>query len=417
MSLLIDKNDEQANTQKIKQLIRRVYLYAIFNFFLVALVGVLLRTIQFSGIGSVYYKNILQAHSHMALGGWIMPALLALVLKFYPEIGCRVAYRHWRNIAVLIFVSAYGMLFSFPFQGYGSVSIVFSTLSILASYYLAFIVWKIRSETGKTVSGKFLIAGLFYLVLSSIGPFATVPLIIMGKAGSIIYFDAIYFYLHFQYNGWFSFLLLGILYKIFSASKNSNANIVFTLLNIACIPAFFLSTLWGKPPVIFYFISAVAAFLQLAALFFLLKDFVRAKGNGIQFHVLLHIALLIFSVKLILQFAGAFPAIADMSYQHRNFIIAYLHFVLIGFVSLFIFGSMATIFTSTWKYRFAMGLFLFAFMLTEGILFVQALSEKFVLRFADFNKWILAASCLFPMALFMIWYETLQTKNEIKAEL
>ncbi len=416
MSLLIDKNDEQANTQKIKQLIRRVYLYAIFNFFLVALVGVLLRTIQFSGIGSVYYKNILQAHSHMALGGWIMPALLALVLKFYTEIVNRVSYRHWRNIAVLIFISAYGMLFSFPFQGYGSVSIIFSTLSILASYYFAFVFWKLRSEIKKTVSGKFLYAGLFYLVLSSIGPFATIPFIIMGKAGSILYFDAIYFYLHFQYNGWFSFLLLGILYKIFGEPENSNGNRVFILLNIACIPAYFLSTLWGKPHMIFYLMGASAAVLQLAALYFLIKDFVRAKLKGIYLHWLLSVALAIFSLKLILQFAGAFPAIADMSYQHRNFIIAYLHFVLIGFVSLFIFGSMATMFKTTWMHRLAMGLFLFAFILMEGILLFQAVSEKYGSLFSDFNKWILAASCLFPIAIFVIWYETMQTKNEIKTD-
>ncbi len=404
----------QDNDNKLNRLRRIVYLFSLFNLLLIALIGVFLRSIPATDFAIAYYKNILHAHSHFAFGGWIMPALLVLLIQYYPELVNKIAYRHWRNIAGLLLLSAYGMLFSFPFQGYGPVSITFSTLSIFASYYLAFVIWKVKDESTNSTSHSFLLAGLFYLVLSSIGPFATAPLIAMGKAGTALYFNAIYFYLHFQYNGWFSFLLLGVLYKIIGESKARNGNRVFILFNIACIPAYFLSTLWSHPTVVFYVLGAGAAFIQVVALFFLWKDIVNIKRMGQRLHPFIYLALLVFSVKLILQLVGAIPGIANMAYEYKNFIIAYLHLVLLGFVSLFIFGAMAVQTKQSAIKNMAMSLFIVTWIITELILTLKAFAEVYSFAFTGYEKWILAASCLFPVTVFFLWFDEWKRKPGVK---
>lgn len=390
---------------KIERLIRLIFLFSLFNLLLITVVGVFLRSIPVTGFGISWYKNILHAHSHFAFGGWVMPALLVLIMKYYPDLVNKIAYTHWRNIAFLLLLSAYGMLLSFPFRGYGPVSICFSTLSILASFYLAIVIWRVKNELAQNTSLRFLVAGLFYLVLSSVGPFATAPLIIMGKAGTPLYFNAIYFYLHFQYNGWFSFLLLGVLYKITGKNNTCRGNKVFILMNIACIPAYFLSTLWSHPSVIFYLVGGSAALIQLIALYYLLQDLTSLSKSRQNLNLLIQLAVLVFSVKLVLQLAGVFPTIADMAYEHKNFIIAYLHFVMLGFVSLFIFGSMTEKLNAAISGKKGILLFLIAWIFTEIILTLQAISEVFLFRFPGYEKWILAASCLFSVAISILWLE------------
>ncbi len=391
----------------LPRLEKRLYRVSLFNLFLVSLIGLYLRSTPITGIWVGSYKNVLHAHSHFAFGGWIMPALVALIIRFFPELADAIAYKHWRNLTALLLIAAYGMLGSFPFQGYGPVSICFSTLSIIASFYLAWLVWHARVSDKDRTAHQFLRAGLFYLVLSSAGPFATAPLIAMGKAGSSLYFNVIYFYLHFQYNGWFTFALLAVLYKITGHAQRRYGKNVFLLFNLSCIPAYFLSVLWSHPSPVFFLIAAVAAILQLIALFYLLADIVDNNGNR-RLNGLLRLSLGVFAIKIILQLLGAFPAIADMSYLHRNFIIAYLHLVLLGFVTFFILGAMHLHESSTarsgkkWTI-----LFIVTWVLTEGLLLLQATGEVADFQIPSFTAWMFLSSCFFPVAILGIWIKDL----------
>ncbi len=319
---------------------KRLLFFCLLNFFLLALIGLILRAYPIFSIPVFSYKNVLHTHSHFAFGGWIIPMLLFLILKFFPEIRTAVAYHHWRNSIVLMLVSAYGMLLSFPFQGYGAVSIVFSTLSIAAGFYSGILIRNAIRQHPCTVSHSFLLAGFFYYFLSAAGPLATGPLIAMGKAGSAMYYNAIYFYLHFQYNGFFTFIVLALLYKMVEQHQPlTNGKRVFRLLNIACIPAYFLSVLWTQPSIILYVTGGAAALLQVIAVIWLLKDIKGISWKNDLQGLLFRIAIFAFIVKLVLQLLSSFPSIAELAYQNRNFIIAYLHLVLLGFVSVFIFGA------------------------------------------------------------------------------
>ena len=373
---------------------------SVFNFFVLALVGLLLRAYPIFQLSFLSYKYLLHAHSHFAFGGWITPVLMFLILKFFPELQTASAYRHWRNSIVLMLTGAYGMLLSFPFQGYGAVSIIFSTLSIGAGSYAAVLSWSIIRRP-KTISQSFLIASFLYFFLAALGPFATGPLIVMGKAGTPIYFNAIYFYLHFQYNGFFSFVLFAVLYKMIEARGSAhNGRKVFWILNLSCLPAYFLSVLWTKPAFIFYLLGGAAAAVQLAAVILLLKDLT---GFGWKHNIqgwLLRLSIIAFVAKCIFQLASAFPAIANLAYQNRNFIIAYLHLVLIGFISLFVFG----VIVESWKRIMRVGVFIFllGFVTTELLLVLQAAGFIQFLSPMVYLRLLFGFSSLFPISLLIV---------------
>jgi hypothetical protein len=296
-------------------------------------------------------------------------------------------------------------------QGYGLVSIIFSTLSVIAGYYLAGLLWFALKNTPSKTSSLFLKAGLFYLAISAIGPFATGPLIAMGKTGTPIYHNSIYFYLHFQYNGWFMFAALALLYKQLEArDKAAGGKTVFWLMNAACIPAFALSLLWNKPSLVYNFIGGAAALVQLAALVFLWKDVrgFRASHRWLQY--LLTAAFTAFVLKTLLQVFSAFPAIAAMAYQNRNFVIAYLHLVLLGIITLF---AMATAFQHFYirrslNIRTGLVFFFVAFVVTELLIAGFAAGSLWGFSIPYYAEQLLLFSFFLPAGLFLIFYDLSQ---------
>lgn len=371
---------------------QQLLFFAFLNLLLVTLLGLLLRFFPFLSSFPLAYKNLLHGHSHFAFGGWVLPVLLSLVLKSFPLLKEHIAYRHWRNIAMLVLISAYGMLLSFPVQGYKAVSISFSTMSIAATVYLAVICWKAAKKIPQTTSLRFLKWGLLYAALSSIGPFATGPLIAMGKSGSPLYFDAIYFYLHFQYNGFFTFVVLALLYRLLEQKGTAtNGRKTVWLLNSACLPTYALSVLWSEPPVVFNLVGAAGGLLQVAGVAYLLKDVMAAKN--LRKSSLLMLALSAFVLKTILQLFSALPAVAQLAYHSRNFVIAYLHLVLLGFISFFVFSQ---VMKGSRLVRQGLTLFLFSFFTTESLLVLNASSGLLGITIPFYTQMLFGCSVFFP---------------------
>ena len=390
------KKSYPASIESLQKILLRL---SFFNLFIVALIGLLLRSNAFIPL-PFSFKNLLHGHSHFAFGGWVMPLLIWLIMSYFPELTEKISIKDWRNIVFMVFISAYGMLLSFPVQGYGVISNIFSTLSILAGFYLAKLIWQASGQTKKNVSYKFLSAGLFYMVLSSLGPFATGPLVAFGQAGTPLYQNVIYFFLHFQYNGWFSFTILAILIKIIEEKNGANnANKVFILFNLSCIPGYFLSILWDHPSQVFYFIGGMAGILQLTGVYFLVKDYRMIRIEQPFVRNIIVLALTAIVLKTVLQLASAFPFFADLAFLNRNFIIAYLHLVLVGFISLsglaFILKSDPGLVTSNMKAGII--IFIFSFITTELLLLDQTIN-LFHLSFYYHLVLLFSFSCLFPLS-------------------
>jgi hypothetical protein len=376
---------------------------SLFNLLIVALIGVLLRATPFLDALPFSYHNLLHGHSHFAFGGWVQPVLLALLLRHFPELAQRVAFRHWRNVIVLLLASAWGMLLTFPVQGYAAGSITFATLSIGAGIYAALLVWRSLKGLPATASRRFLGAAFAWMTLSALGPFATGPLAAGGGTGCPLYQDAIYWYLHFQYNGGFTFLVLALLYRqLERAGTAQSGKKVFACFHVAVLPAYALSVLWQQSPPYFYWIGGAAACLQLIGYLFLCRDLRWCRP--VLANALLLLSIAAFGLKLVLQALGALPALALLAYQQRPFVIAYLHLVLLGFVSLYVFARIAHGNTM----RQGALLFVLAFVVTELLLILPPLG----LQLPQQALWLLVASCFLPVGVALLLAGAFRSKEQ-----
>ncbi|WP_025605756.1 hypothetical protein [Pontibacter actiniarum] len=334
---------------------RNWLLVALFNLVVVAFLGLLLRWMFVAPVAGINYKYLLHGHSHVALLGWLYSAVFVALVAFFlpPALQQKKTYtwQFWLSQGTVL-----GMLLSFPVQGYGPVSIFFSTAHILMSYWFTYQFLK-DGKAAQLGQGKhqqsyaFVKAALFFLVLSSLGPWAMGPIMATGQSGSELYFNAIYFYLHFQYNGWFTFAVLGLLFWLLEQYKVNFSvkygRLFFRLMFWSCLPAYLLSVLWIKPAAVVYAVGGAAALAQVVALVVLLllvnsisKQVLALFSNWSRF--ILVLAGMAFTAKILMQLTTGIPYMADLAYRLRFFIIGYLHLVLIGFVSMFLFAFFCT---------------------------------------------------------------------------
>lgn len=310
------------------------------NLSLASLLGAFLRFIPLRNIEGVNYRFFLHAHSHVAFLGWVYMALfLMIVFAFIPEnLREKKTYRiqFWATQ-----LSVTGMLVSFPLQGYGLFSIIFSSAHILLSYvFAAQIIKDTPGELKGRLSYRFLLAALLFMVLSSAGPWSLGAIMSSGMSGSDLYNLAIYFYLHFEYNGFFTLGIFALLIRALEINgvylSPGKGNLFFWLLTVSTAAGYTLSTLWTAPPMIIQVTAILSAVVQVAALFIFLRMLLtnRAllpRASSLP-SILLYVACGSFIVKVVLQFFSAFINI----YTFRNIIIAYLHLTLIGFVTFYL---------------------------------------------------------------------------------
>jgi hypothetical protein len=293
------------------------------------------------------YRFWLHAHSHVMLLGWLFNALFANLLAAFVPPDRQPRYR---TLFWVLQAAVLGMLLTFPVQGYAAFSIAFSTLHMVAAYVFA---WRFLTDT-RTVADRFASRwvqwGLWFMVLSSAGPFALGAIKANGLGRTHWYDLAVYFYLHFQYNGWLVFAAAGLFFRWAAANRipfrTTDAGRFFVCMAAACVPAYALSALWTQPPVWVYAVGLAAAGLQIVGLVFFLRSLrgtapaLRA-ATGVFTGRLWAVAFWAFLLKTVLQGALAFPAMAQLSYAQRNIVIAYLHLVFIGLLSFFLIGLAA----------------------------------------------------------------------------
>ena len=195
--------------------IRRWLQVSFFNLLLVSLLGSLLRyKIAFS-FPLLDQKYLLHSHSHFAFAGWITQALMALMVQWLSQYKGSGVYKKYRWLLYANLITAYGMLIFFIVEGYAFWSILFSTLSIFVSYSFAILFWKdLRTLEHKTISSYWYKAALIFSVVSSAGAFSLAFMMANKVIHEKWYLGAVYFFLHFQYNGWFFFSGMGLLFSV-----------------------------------------------------------------------------------------------------------------------------------------------------------------------------------------------------------
>ncbi|MCL6218967.1 hypothetical protein [Zunongwangia pacifica] len=390
---------------------------ALLYFLMVGAMGVLLRLFYVTPV-LVNYRYIVHAHSHVALLGWVYLAISTIIYRMY--FSEKVVDKAYQKIFLLTNMSILGMMFSFPFQGYALFSIIFSTLFLIASYLLAwFFLKKVPSNFKKSCSYWCVKAALCYMVLSSLGPWAVGG--IMGTLGksSIWYKLAIYFYLHFQYNGWFILALIGVLFFIAERVKidipKQKFFRFFWLINAGIVFSFFLSVLWLKPPAIFYWLAALGAMLQVAAFFeffYIIKKIWKYLQDQLTVisALLLKISAGCLSIKILLQLFSALPFFAELSFKYTDFVIGYLHWTFLGVISLALFGFLNH-FNFIKINRGQFWLYVTGFILSEGLIFYKGVFLW--MRWGLLNNYfeiLVGISALIPVSIGIILFQNLKRK-------
>ena len=309
-------------------------------------------------------------------------------------------------------IAAYGMLIAFPLQGYAFWSICFSTLSIFVSYFFAIRFWKdLNKLTHKSISHYWYKAALIFSIISSLGAFSLAFMMVNKIMHEKWYLGAVYFFLHFQYNGWFFFagmgLLVSLLEKMIPASKALKN--IFWLFCLACGPAYFLSALWMEIPLPIYWLVILAAIAQVAGWALFVKLVLKEKGalisglpeNGRKLLLLSGIA---FSIKLLLQLVSTHPALSQMAFGFRPIVIGYLHLVLLGVITIFVLGYIISMkFLTTGKY-FKQGVWLFisGIIINETLLMLQGVTGLSYTIIPYINESLFGTSIILFSGLFML---------------
>jgi hypothetical protein len=267
-------------------------------------------------------------------------------------------------------------------------------------------------------SWKLTKTALWYLVISSIGPWAIGGVMATLGPESIWYKSSIYFYLHFQYNGWFILALLGILFFVLEENgigfNPEKFRSFYLLLNGGVLLTVFLSFLWFVPPTAIYILGLIGVVAQLLAfyeLWSLLKDhfFVLKKIFPAACVFLFKTALVLLAAKLFMQFFSAFPYVARLAFLLKDFVIGYLHLVFLGIVIpvLLVFLNYFKLVTIPKSFLW---LFYFAFFTTEILIFYKAIAVWLGLPFFEEYYVLLAfLSVAFPIAVAILFFKNLKS--------
>ena len=379
---------------------------ALINLFIVALLGVIMRYKIAYSLPFIDQKNFLHAHSHFAFAGWITQALMTLMVAYLAKHSSQDIFKKYRWLLWCNLISAYGMLLSFAWEGYGIVSIIFSTLSIFISYAFTFIFWKdLNKQETKNVTHYWFKAALLFNVISSFGAFFLSYLMANNISHPNWYLASIYFYLHFQYNGWFFFGCMGLLNEHLSKSgiAFSIQRKSFWLFAVACIPAYFLSALWLPIPLWIYIIVVLASLAQLLGWVILVKQMITKKSLlfkdiNVQTRCILILSGTALSIKLLLQGVSTIPSLSKFAFGFRPVVIGYLHLVLLGVITLFIIAhsKMQNLIYTNRTGNYGIIIFISGIILNEFFLLIQGSSYMIFIGVPYINQLLLAAAvCMF----------------------
>ncbi len=395
--------------------------WALGLFLLASIMGLAMRYVFVGQLPGLYFSNLKHGHSHVAMLGWSVLVSAGLLIAFFVRHSRHLPW--YRLILGANVVSAVGMAVSFTIQGYGLYSISFSTLHILTAYFFAWAFYRdMRNNDTHPVARKFALWSVFWMLFSTIGIWAIAPVDIMLGRLHPLYYMSIQWFLHFQLMGWFTYVVLAALYK-YLHNKGYNINIpnyAFWMFQVSLMLTYALSVSWSTPGNYLFYFNAVGVVLQLFAVWIMLKPVWHAFKAGafssasfMGYMVLAGIAIL--ALRVAVQLAVVFPAVAVISYTIRWYVVAFIHLVMLGtftFMAAGLMGS-AGYLTNSKISRIGWGIFFIGFLITELLMFVQGTMLWMRMGFMPwFHQLMFYFSSLFPFGLLLVvWAQFFQSRK------
>jgi hypothetical protein len=241
---------------------------------------------------------------------------------------------------------------------------------LLGTYVFAYFFYKKNENKHKyPATTGFAGAGVIFMLVSSLSPWALGPIMVFLGKKSIWYNLDIYFYLHFQYNGWFFMALLALLIYLFERKGIEIPETIWkkSLLWIfsGVFWGYITNTLWIDLPLYFNIIALASVFMEAWGLWilfrYLKKHFHRLELPPFRSFIFKWLVFAVF-IKVGLQFLASCPYYANLAYAVRDMVIGYIHWVMLALFSvglLFISGQL-----DVFQYHKKTFLFYFAGMLS-----------------------------------------------------
>lgn len=413
--------------------------FSLLNLLIVALIGLLMRYKIGFEFPFLDQKHLQHSHSHFAFSGWITHTLMVLMIVFLEKRAKNIVLRQahddrgekkiehrffkkYNSLLTTNLICAYGMLVFFIIQGYGLFSIIFSTASIVVSCVFAYYFVKdLKLISDEVLAKNWFKAALFFNVISSLGTLVLAYMMVTKNIHQNEYLASIYYYLHFQYNGWFFFSCMGLLFSFLNLKSSENLFFkkTFWLFFTSCIPAYFLSTLWLDLPIWIYLITVIAAFIQVYTWFRFLIIIVKTKREFLQnFSFFLRYILLFvgfaLSVKFLLQLGSTIPVLSKLAFGFRPIVIAYLHLVLLAIISLFLLFYIYANHLIQFNNQIKRGVIIFSIgvLLNEIILAIQGIASFSYTPIPFVNELLLGAAIVLVLGIgITAFYSIRKVKN------
>lgn len=369
-----------------------------------ASIGALLRLIYVVDMPWFIFRPWLHAHSHVAMLGWLFPALLIALLG-QEERRSPKGFGVWMALSQLLVL---GMLLSFPVQGYGEVSIACSLGQMIVGYVLIGQAWYATRHWPRAGSRLLARLAFTFQVISTLGVWAMGPIMTSNLAGTEWYYWSIQWFLHFQFNGWFWFAAMAVGSR-WAERHGVDVRIdgfTTALWVVSALITFALVIAWSERVPIVLGINTAGVVLQFWAAWRTLMAMRRARLEASVkttpwMRILIGVMLLSMAAKIAAQTAVSVPMVATMALTLRNYVIGFIHLNTLGSISALLFAHALM---RGWfderrpGVRFGLLLFVTGYVLSEGLLFLQGTFFWAGLGLLPGYYWTLfAASVLLPL--------------------
>src|SRR5690625_95899 len=420
---MIDIVDEKGGIKEMP----RYFVHATFFLFMVTAVsGMWMRWYPFLSNPLIAYDHVLHGHSHLAILGWAFLGVFIIFLAIlWPQIENK---RHATFLMLAIFTVSILMFIAFLYEGYAMYSIIMSTIHIFVEYWaIVYIYRQLKTQDHHTHVGKLFIHGsLIALFISTLAPFGLGYLGAMGLQETDLFDMTIYIYLHFQYNGWLFLFLIGLFIFIINQKRiklqTTAFRIGFWIYLISLFPWSLSAISYVGLSPLLNSLAAIGLIGQSIGVLFILygmgiswKPIRRRMAKITSLTLLLTFLLLFF--KSVMELGLLSPYLAKLVFNTRSVIIGYLHFTLLGFISLFILTQLQmikVIDTNRKLFSYGITIFLAGWLMNELYLFIMGLMSWIGGPSLPFyTEGLLFASILLCIGVSFIWVSYMRKKKKL----
>lgn len=295
------------------------------------LVGIWIRVEWHQPFQSFFsMQNLIHTHSHASLLGWVYIVFAGFTLQHF--IRKSVVQKIAAPMAAGLHLSNAGMFISFALQGYAFWSILFSTIHLILTLWLAVLYLICRKSSVNDLMANFTGAGWLWLVLSGFGPFALAFSGGMAGQWALFWLGS---YLYLLTNGWVLFMLMAVLISTVTPGgkykkwADIGFNLMFWSLPGSMLSMFYVIsfpewTMWAG----WIFNIAFTAGTLMTILFLL-----NQPGGVSSYKILFYSGVMFLAAKSVIQIIAFYPELLYLSTNH-HLKVAFLHLFLVGCTSL-----------------------------------------------------------------------------------